>query len=69
MTTTDRKVTRRTRYEYSVLYPKARPIVVSILPGDVIEFREHGRRSFENLRRHIATKHPAFVANETEVLP
>lgn len=47
MTRTDKKVTRVTRDQYHVLYAsahKARSIVVSILPGDVLEFREHGRR-------------------------
>ncbi len=44
MTPTDKPVTRRTRQSYSVLYARPRPIVVSILPGDVLEFREHGRR-------------------------
>lgn len=37
-------VSRRTRQAYSTLYVKARPVVVTILPGDVLEFREHGRR-------------------------
>jgi hypothetical protein len=39
------KVARVTRDSYRVLYAsanKARPIVVTILPGDVLEFREHG---------------------------
>jgi hypothetical protein len=47
MLSTRSKVTRRTESSYSVLYSgsnKRRPIVVTILPGDVLEFREHGRR-------------------------
>ena len=47
MTTINRPVKRRTNHRYNVLYcsaSKARPIVVAILPGDVLEFREHGRR-------------------------
>lgn len=47
MTSTDRAVRRKTRERYNVLYcnsRKAREIVVAILPGDVLEFREHGRR-------------------------
>lgn len=47
MKTIDKKVQRRTRDSYRVLYApgyRARPIVVAILPGDVLEFREHGRR-------------------------
>lgn len=38
---------RCTRDTYSVLYcstPKARRIVVTMMPGDVLEFREIGRR-------------------------
>ena len=44
MTRLERKVTRATRGEYSVLYAKRRAIVTTLLPGDVIEFRELGRR-------------------------
>lgn len=44
MTTLDRTVTRRTAGEYRVLYAKARPIVVSLAPGDMLVFRELGRR-------------------------
>jgi hypothetical protein len=44
VTTITKPVTRRTRESYSVLFTKARPVVVTISPGDVLEFREHGRR-------------------------
>ena len=44
MTTLHKPVSRRTAHDYAVLYTKARPIVVTLLPGDVLEFREHGRR-------------------------
>lgn len=44
MTSTERSVTRITRAAYSVLYPAPRQIVVSLGPGDVIRFREKGRR-------------------------
>jgi hypothetical protein len=47
MTDISRPVKRRTAGTYSVLScspRKARRIIVSILPGDVLEFREHGRR-------------------------
>lgn len=40
MTTLTNRVTRRTRGEYSVMIRARRPIVVSLLPGDVLEFRE-----------------------------
>lgn len=45
MTTLTKVIRRRTRHAYSVLYAGApRPIVVSLEPGDVICFRESGRR-------------------------
>lgn len=45
MTTTRSKVTRTTEREFRVLFPKPRRIVTTIAPGDVLEFREHGRRA------------------------
>lgn len=47
MTDLRNPISRRTASRYPVLYAssaKARQIVVSLVPGDVIEFREHGRR-------------------------
>ena len=47
MTTLNHPVRRKTQRAYNVLYhaaKNARPVVVSLLPGDVLEFREHGRR-------------------------
>jgi hypothetical protein len=44
VTTLRKAVRRRTARAYAVLYRSARPIVVTLLPGDVLEFREHGRR-------------------------
>lgn len=44
MTRILRPVRRATARSYAVLYQKARPIVVSIIPGDVLEFRELRRR-------------------------
>jgi hypothetical protein len=45
MTSLTKAVRRKTRRTYSVLYVnEARPIVVSLEPGDVITFREAGRR-------------------------
>lgn len=41
-------VARVTREAYRVLYAsgmKAKPVVVAILPGDVLEFREKGGRN------------------------
>ncbi len=47
MTELKKAVTRRTRHSYNVLYSgarSARPIIVTLLPGDVLEFREFKRR-------------------------
>lgn len=45
MTPLAKAVRRVTRRSYPVLYVnEARPIVVSLEPGDVITFRESGRR-------------------------
>ena len=52
MTILHKKVSRRTSHEYTVLSRKMRPIVVSLLPGDVLEFREAGCRSRWELPVH-----------------
>ena len=45
MTSLTKPVRRRTRHLYAVLYAgEARSIVVSLEPGDVVTFREAGRR-------------------------
>ena len=45
MTSLNRPVRRRTRRSYAVLYAsQPRAIVVSLEPGDIITFRETGRR-------------------------
>jgi hypothetical protein len=44
MTELRKPVRRKTASAYATLYRKSRVIVVSLLPGDVLEFREHGRR-------------------------
>jgi hypothetical protein len=45
MTSLTKAVRRKTRFPYTVLYSgEARPIIVSLEPGDVISFREAGRR-------------------------
>lgn len=45
MTELTKAVRRKTRRPYVVLYAgEARPIVVSLEPGDVVSFREAGRR-------------------------
>jgi hypothetical protein len=50
MTSLTKAVRRKTRRTYSVLYVnEARPIVVSLEPGDVITFREAGRRQVWSL--------------------
>jgi len=54
MTAFNKSVFRRTRGEYSTLYRKPRPIVVGLIPGDLIEFREHGRRECWHLPVDVA---------------
>jgi len=53
MTTTDKPVQRRTVKAYDVLFPhqekKRRPIVCRIDLGDIIRFREAGRRQWYDL--------------------
>lgn len=47
MTTITKPISRKSRDNYAVLFSgqrKARQIVVTLLPGDFIEFREAGRR-------------------------
>lgn len=45
MTSLEKPVRRKTRGAYSVLYTRPRQIVVSLMPGDFLEFREAGRRA------------------------
>jgi hypothetical protein len=53
MTATDKPVQRVTRDPYMVLFPtcrkKARQIVVRIDAGDILRFREKGRRAWYDL--------------------
>lgn len=65
MTTTDRTVRRRTRHKYNVLFngsKKARTVVCSIIPGDVLEFRESGRRARFTLAIDTAFKYAVRLA-------
>lgn len=68
MTTTDKPVQRRTRAVYNILYSgrhNARPVVVKIAAGDVLEFRELGRR-----RRWLLAVDTAFkYAVRLQALP
>lgn len=45
MTTIEKPLHRKTRGAYSTLYVRPTQIVVSLLPGDFIEFREAGKRT------------------------
>lgn len=45
MTNLEKKITRKTRGAYRILYQQPRQIVVSLCPGDLLEFREAGRRA------------------------
>jgi hypothetical protein len=57
MTTLTRPLRRATARHYSVLYAgDRRPIIVSLLPGDVIEFREYRRRQVFSLPIDYAFK-------------
>ena len=53
MTATDKPVQRVTRDTYMVLFPncrrKARHVVVRIAAGDLLRFREKGRRAWYDL--------------------
>jgi hypothetical protein len=49
MTDTQKPVQRVTTRTYATLYRKARPIVVRIDQGDIIRFREKGRRQWFDL--------------------
>ena len=44
MTVLENIVNRKTRGAYSTLYARPRQIVVSLIPGDFIEFREAGAK-------------------------
>lgn len=45
MVNIEKPIHRRTRGAYRVLYQAPRQIVVTLAPGDIIEFREAGRRA------------------------
>jgi hypothetical protein len=50
-------IKRRTRAAYRVLYAEPRQIVVSLEPGDLIVFRESGRRQGWSLPADVAFRH------------
>lgn len=57
MTIISKPLQRRTRDSYRVLYAsESRPIVVSVMPGDLLGFREHGRREVFTLPIETAFK-------------
>lgn len=55
-------VHRRTRGTYSTLYAKPRQVVVSIMPGDVLQFRELGRRTRFIMAIDTAFRHAIHLA-------
>lgn len=59
-------VKRRTRGAYSVLYQKPRKIVVSLEQGDLITFRESGRRQKWILNADSAFKYAVRLAAFSE---
>lgn len=54
MTPLRKSVKRRTVNQYRVLYNQPREIVVTLRPGDIIEFREAGRRQSYSLAINTA---------------
>lgn len=69
MTKLNNPVRRETKNTYSVLYVKARPIVVGIEPGDILTFREKGRRAVftvpvDTIFRMAVRAHAARIAAE-----
>lgn len=57
MTTTRSKVIRKTEGSYSVLYPRPKPIVTGIEPGDVMSFRELASRRVYRMSIHTAFRY------------
>ena len=69
VTKLNKPVVRETRNSYSVLYIKARPVVVALDVGDVITFREKGRRMkfsvpVDSIFRQAVRAHAARVTAE-----
>lgn len=69
MTLLEKPVRRKTRGAYSVLYSRPRQIVVSLMPGDFLEFREAGRRAkfvltIDGAFRMATRKHALELAAE-----
>lgn len=62
MTSFGKPIHRRTRGLYAVLYRKARHIVVTLAPGDLIQFREAGRRTRWSLPADTAFKYAVRLA-------
>lgn len=50
-------VRRKSRLAYTVLYRKARPIVVTLARNDTLRFKEHGRRATFDLPVDTAFKY------------
>jgi len=62
MTILHRRISRKTASAYAVLYRKARPVVVSLMPGDILEFRESGRRTRFQLPIETAFRYAVRLA-------
>ena len=61
MTSLDKPVTRRTRGAYPVLFRQPRQVVVSLAPGDLLVFREAGRRASWSIPIDSAFKYAVRV--------
>jgi hypothetical protein len=57
MTTLTKRVSRSTRGAYSVLFRRSNRIVVTMAPGDVLEFHELRRREKWSLNIDTAFKY------------
>lgn len=62
MTELAKPLSRRTRGAYCVLYRHARPIIVTLAVGDLLEFRESGRRQRGQLPVDVAFRHAVHLA-------
>ncbi len=66
MTNLEKKITRKTRGAYRILYQQPRQIVASLCPGDILEFREHGRRQRYSLPIDAAFRLAVRLAAEQQ---
>ena len=66
MTRLEKQVSRKTKFTYKVLYNQPREIIVSLTPGDVIEFREAGRKQRFSVEIHRVFSYAVRLHAESE---